>query len=100
MMLPLWRSVVARLAVGSAVGVLIVCIGLSRLYLGYHWAADVLAGWSPGLCLLAVAIAVATVWMRQSWTRSSRTRSARPRLALLTFEHRCGQVDAGDEVDE
>jgi membrane-associated phospholipid phosphatase len=37
---PFWR----RLAVGAAV-LLALLIGLSRIYLGYHWATDVLGGW-------------------------------------------------------
>lgn len=36
----LWRGI----ATGSAV-VVALLIGLSRIYLGYHWATDVLAGW-------------------------------------------------------
>lgn len=47
---PVWR----RLAIGAAVA-LALLIGLSRIYLGYHWATDVLAGW-----LLAVGIIAAS----------------------------------------
>lgn len=47
---PVWR----RLAIGAAV-LLALLIGLSRIYLGYHWVTDVLAGW-----LLAVGIIAAS----------------------------------------
>lgn len=42
-------------------------IGVSRVYLGYHWATDVLAGWVVGVGWLAlVTVAVATwAWPRE-----------------------------------
>ncbi|MFF9864586.1 phosphatase PAP2 family protein [Streptomyces sp. NPDC013953] len=45
-----WRVVLVAGAV-SAVGV-----GLTRMYLGVHWASDVLGGWLLGVCLVAVAV--------------------------------------------
>jgi membrane-associated phospholipid phosphatase len=39
------RSGAARIAVASCALLLSFGIGWSRLYLGYHWATDVLAGW-------------------------------------------------------
>lgn len=49
------RTLMVAGSAGLAVGV-----GLSRVYLGYHWLTDVMAGWSVGLALLGV-IAVGTV---------------------------------------
>ncbi len=38
----------ARIYVMSAAIVLVLIVGLTRVYLGVHWATDVLAGWAAG----------------------------------------------------
>ncbi|MFI6106441.1 phosphatase PAP2 family protein [Streptomyces sp. NPDC051310] len=45
-----WRAVLA-VGVLSALGV-----GLTRMYLGVHWASDVVGGWLLGVCLVAVSV--------------------------------------------
>lgn len=46
-----WRAVVV-----VVLGLLIVLMGLSRVFLGHHWLTDVVAGWAVGLAWLATVI--------------------------------------------
>ncbi|CCK32198.1 integral membrane protein [Streptomyces davaonensis JCM 4913] len=48
----LWRTAVS-VAVVSVVGV-----GLTRVWLGVHWASDVIGGWLLGAALVALAVAL------------------------------------------
>ena len=61
-LLPLIPDRRVRIAVLVAVALFAVCIGLSRLYLGVHWATDVIGGWVTGLAWLATCLAVRKVW--------------------------------------
>ncbi|MEV4262641.1 phosphatase PAP2 family protein [Kribbella sp. NPDC049584] len=71
----LWYSHVSRKikVAGAIVAVVLsIAMGLSRVYLGYHWATDVLAGWTVALtwlCLIGTVIHVIDV-------RRDRRRSA------------------------
>ncbi len=49
----------ARRVVAAAATVLVVLIGASRLYLGVHWATDVVGGWTLGALWLAGLVALA-----------------------------------------
>ncbi len=51
-----------RAGVIAAALLFVLCIGLSRLYLGVHWATDVLGGWVTGLAWLVLCLTVRQVW--------------------------------------
>ncbi len=48
----------ARRAVAAVAAALVLLIGVSRLYLGVHWATDVVGGWTLGALWLAGLVAV------------------------------------------
>lgn len=64
--LPSIRSRTTRIAVGVGLGLFVVAIGLTRLYLGVHWATDVIGGWVTGLAWLALCLTVRQLWRLRS----------------------------------
>ena len=59
-----------RWLVVAAWVVLSAAIGASRLYLGYHWLTDVLAGWCLAVCVLAATAAALILVERRRQTPS------------------------------
>ena len=54
----LWRAlpgVRERMATVSVAALIVLAVGLSRVYLGAHWPSDVIASWSLGMAILVLA---------------------------------------------
>ena len=64
------RSWSARVAVWAGAAMLTALVGISRVYLGVHWATDVIGGWAFGVIWLAVVVT--------GWTIFTRHRRGRP----------------------
>ncbi len=63
LLLTVIRARRARLLLLVTAVALAASIGLSRIYLGYHWLSDVLAGWASGVAVLGLC------WMLAAWWR-------------------------------
>jgi undecaprenyl-diphosphatase len=50
---------------GSAIGIFIVLIGVSRVYIGVHYPSDILGGYTVGL--LGVFLGVITMYALHIW---------------------------------
>jgi undecaprenyl-diphosphatase len=59
-----WQRVLAVVACG----VLIVAIGVSRIYLGVHWPSDVLAGWLLGGAWVSLVCGAYLSWGRGAFS--------------------------------
>jgi membrane-associated phospholipid phosphatase len=58
------RDVRARIAVLSASAILVLLIGISRLYLGVHFLTDVIAGFSLGLAWVTLCVLLLDLGVR------------------------------------
>ena len=67
--LHLFKNVAARLAIRTVTVLLVVAIGVSRVYVGVHYPTDVLAGWTAGVPWLISCLALHEVLARR-WPSS------------------------------
>jgi len=69
---PMIHSTAWRAAAISGGVLFVLALGWSRVYLGVHWATDVLAGWLTGVAWLLLCVTVREVWRRTvSWVPAS-----------------------------
>jgi membrane-associated phospholipid phosphatase len=71
------RSPVLRAAVWASAALIIVAVGFSRLYLGVHYATDVVAGYAAGL-VWVITVASADHVFRRADERRSKAAAAEP----------------------
>ena len=70
-----------KIVVGISAGVLVLAIGVSRIYLGVHYPSDVLAGWAAGTLWVVLVILADHEW---AWAQ---TRASRPLPRLVPHAH-------------
>jgi undecaprenyl-diphosphatase len=55
-----------RIAVGVVAGLLVLAVGISRIYLGVHYPSDVVAGWAAGVVWLGLIFAMEHAWVARA----------------------------------
>jgi undecaprenyl-diphosphatase len=63
-----------KVLLGVATSLLVLAIGVSRIYLGVHYPSDVLAGWAAGALWVVLVMLADNVWMPHQLPRLSALR--------------------------
>jgi undecaprenyl-diphosphatase len=66
----------ARVLVGAAAALLVLAIGVSRIYLGVHYPSDVAAGWAAGVAWLGLVFAIEHASLARAVTARAAPRRA------------------------
>ncbi len=65
------RPSLTKKLIHAGLGVSLVAIGVSRVYLGAHWSADVVAGYAIGAVVVAATVGFWRLWRRQDSRRGT-----------------------------
>jgi undecaprenyl-diphosphatase len=87
-----------RFAIGYGATVLVLVIGVSRVFLGVHFASDVIAGWLIGIFWLLVAFAIAEHWRGRPQKPVDQTETMEIKQAALRAELEAAQRATTDRV--
>lgn len=87
-----------RFAIAYGATMLVVVVGVSRVFLGVHFASDVIAGWLIGIFWLLVAFAVAENWRGKPQPVVDQTATLELKQAALMAELEKAKRVASDRI--